>query len=90
MGFAAKARRLPGRVTAGAFILNAGLGKWSASEEAAARLHGMAVGTYPFLARLKPKDFARLLSIGEITLGTALLLPVVPAGLTVDALTDRS
>jgi len=47
----------------------------------------MAVGTYPFLAKLKPKDFARLLSVSEITLGTALLLPVVPvavagAGLT--------
>ena len=79
MSFSAKARRLPGRLTAGAFILNAGLGKWSASEETAARLHGTAVGTYPFLAQIKPKDFARLLSIGEIALGSALLLPVVPA-----------
>jgi hypothetical protein len=87
MGFAAKARRLPGRVTAGAFILNAGLGKWSADEEAAARLHGMAVGTYPFLARLKPKDFARLLSAGEIALGSALLLPVVPAAVAGAGLT---
>ena len=79
MSFSAKARRLPGRLAAGAFILNTGLGKWSASEETAARLHGTAVGTYPFLARIKPKDFARLLSIGEIALGSALLLPVVPA-----------
>jgi hypothetical protein len=79
MSFSAKARRLPGRLAAGAFILNTGLGKWSADEEAAARLHRMAVGTYPFLARVKPKDFARLLSIGEIALGSALLLPVVPA-----------
>ncbi len=79
MSFSAKARRLPGRLAAGAFILNAGLGKWSADEETAARLHGMAAGTYPFLARLKPKDFARLLSAGEIALGAALLLPVVPA-----------
>jgi hypothetical protein len=87
MGFAAKARRLPGRVTAGAFILNAGLGKWSADEETAARLHGMAVGTYPMLARLKPKDFARLLSAGEIALGSALLLPVVPAAVAGAGLT---
>jgi hypothetical protein len=79
MSFSAKARRLPGRMAAGAFILNAGLGKWSADEETAARLHGAAVGTYPFLARIKPKDFARLLSAGEIALGSALLLPVVPA-----------
>jgi uncharacterized membrane protein YphA (DoxX/SURF4 family) len=87
MRISAKARRLPGRLTTGAFILNSGLGKWSADEETAARLHGMAVGTYPFLGKLKPKDFARLLSVGEIALGSALLLPVVPtaaagAGLT--------
>jgi hypothetical protein len=80
MSFSAKARRLPGRLAAGAFILNAGLGKWSADEQAAARLHGMATGTYPFLAKVKPKDFVRLLSVGEIALGSALLLPVVPAG----------
>lgn len=79
MGISAKARRLPGRLAAGAFILNAGLGKWSADEETAARLHGVAAGTYPFLNGVKPKDFARLLSIGEIALGSALLLPVVPA-----------
>jgi len=79
MTFSAKARRLPGRLAAGAFILNAGLGKWSADEQTAARLHGAAVGAYPFLAKVKPKDFARLLSVGEIALGSALLLPVVPA-----------
>jgi uncharacterized membrane protein YphA (DoxX/SURF4 family) len=79
MSFSAKARRLPGRLSAGAFILNAGLGKWNADEETAARLHGMASGTYPFLAKLKPRDFARLLSAGEIAVGSALLLPVVPA-----------
>jgi uncharacterized membrane protein YphA (DoxX/SURF4 family) len=79
MKISAKARRLPGRLATGAFILNSGLGKWSADEETAARLHGMAVGTYPFLGKLKPKDFARLLSVGEIALGSALLLPVVPA-----------
>jgi uncharacterized membrane protein YphA (DoxX/SURF4 family) len=79
MSISARARRLPGRLAAGAFILNAGLGKLSADEEAAARLHGMAAGTYPFLAKIQPKDFARLLAIGEIALGSALLLPVVPA-----------
>jgi uncharacterized membrane protein YphA (DoxX/SURF4 family) len=79
MSFSARARRLPGRLVAGAFILNAGLGKLSADEQTAGRLHGMAVGTYPFLAKIQPKDFARLLAIGEIALGSALLLPVVPA-----------
>ncbi len=74
-----KARHLPQRIATGAFILNSGIGKWSANEETAAQVHGFAVGTYPFLAKLKPKDFVRLLAASEIALGTALLLPVVPA-----------
>lgn len=44
-------------------------------------LHGRASGTYPFLASMKPKDFVRLLSAAEITLGSALLLPIVPGWL---------
>lgn len=87
MSFAVKARRAPGRIAAGAFILNSGLGKWSATEETAAHLHSMAVGTYPFLARLKPGDFARLLSASEIALGAALLVPAVPSGLGAAGLT---
>jgi hypothetical protein len=86
MRIAALMRRQPGRITTGAFILNAGLGKWSADEETAARLHGMAAGSYPFLAKLKPKDFAKLLSASEIALGSALLLPVVPDALAAAAL----
>jgi hypothetical protein len=66
-----KARHLPPRMVTGVFILNAGLGKWNADEERAARLHGFAVGTYPFLSKLKPKDFAKLLAAAEITLGSA-------------------
>jgi uncharacterized membrane protein YphA (DoxX/SURF4 family) len=90
MGISARARRLPSRLATGAFILNSGISKWSADEQTAARLHAMAAGSYPFLNRLKPKDFARLLSVGEIALGSALLLPAVPAfaagaGLTVFA-----
>ncbi len=90
MGFSAKARRLPGRLTAGAFVLNSGLSKWNADEETAGRLHGMAAGVYPFLGRLKPKDFARLLSAGEIAIGAALLLPAVPAALAGASLTAFS
>lgn len=50
----------------------------------------MAVGTYPFLARMSPKDFTRLLAASEIALGSALLLPVVPAGLAGAGLTAFS
>jgi hypothetical protein len=81
MSFSAKARRLPERVAAGAFTLDMGLSKWNADEQTAAALHGMAAKSYPFLGKMKPKDFVRLLSVAEIALGSALLLPVVPAGL---------
>jgi uncharacterized membrane protein YphA (DoxX/SURF4 family) len=79
MGLPVKARHLPPRIAAGAFIINAGVGKWSADEETAARLHGFASGAYPFLTKLKPQDFARLLAVAEITVGSALLLPVIPS-----------
>ena len=85
-----KARHLPPRIAAGAFILNSGVGKWSADDETAAQLHGFATGTYPFLGKLKPRDFVRLLSVSEIALGAALLLPVVPAAVAGAGLTAFS
>jgi hypothetical protein len=81
MGISIKVRQLPPRLAAGAFILNSGVGKLSADEKTAAYLHGFAAGTYPFLHKLKPQDFVRLLAGAEITLGVALLLPVIPAAL---------
>ena len=76
-----KPHQLPVRIATGAFMLNSGIGKLSADEETAAGLHGFATGTYPFLGKLKPKDFTRLLGATEIALGTALLVPAVPAAL---------
>jgi hypothetical protein len=75
------------RTAAGAFILNAGVGKWSGSEETATGVHGMAVGTYPFLAAVPPRRFLKLLAAAEIGLGAALLTPLVPAGVAGAALT---
>jgi uncharacterized membrane protein YphA (DoxX/SURF4 family) len=76
-----KARQLPPRIVTGAFFLNSGIGKLKADEATAAQLHGFAAGTYPFLKKLKPADFVRLLAVSEITLGAALLIPVVPEAL---------
>ncbi len=90
MGLPVKLRHLPQRIATGAFILNAGIGKLNADEETAAQLHGFAVGTYPFLAKLKPQDFAKLLGGTEIALGAALLLPIVPSVLAGAALTAFS
>lgn len=81
MTLAAKLRRAPGRVVTGAFILNAGLGKLNVSDEQAQGIHGMAAGAYPVCAKIPPKPFVKSLAITEITLGSALLAPVVPAGL---------
>jgi hypothetical protein len=85
--FSIKPRQLPSRIAAGAFILNSGIGKLSADEATAATLHGFAAGAYPFLNKIKPKDFVRILAISEVALGGALLVPFVPdilagAGLT--------
>jgi uncharacterized membrane protein YphA (DoxX/SURF4 family) len=85
-----KPRQLPARIATGAFMLNSGIGKLSANEEAAASVHGFATGTYPFLGKFKPKDFARLLGATEIVLGTALIVPVVPEALAGAALAAYS
>lgn len=87
MGLPVKFADIAPRVATGAFILNSGLGKRNVDEEHAAGLHGMASGTYPFLGKLEPKQFAKLLSTGEILLGGALLAPVVPTALAGVALT---
>ncbi len=79
MIFSVKARHLPPRIATGAFIINSGIGKLKANEETAAQVHGFAAGTYPFLKKLKPQDFVRILAASEIALGSALLLPVVPS-----------
>jgi hypothetical protein len=78
---------VPLRLVAGAFILNSGVSKWSAGEEAAAGMHGMASGTYPFLKSVEAPQFLKLLSASEIALGSALLLPFVPAAVAGAGLT---
>jgi len=79
MGLPVKLHHLPQRIATGAFILNSGISKLNADEATAEQLHGFAVGTYPFLAKLKPKDFAKLLGGAEVALGSALVLPIIPS-----------
>ncbi|RTL66110.1 MAG: hypothetical protein EKK42_18320 [Pseudonocardiaceae bacterium] len=75
------------RATAGAFILNTGIGKWSGDEKQAAGVHGMAKSTYPFLDAVAPQPFLKGLAAGEIALGAALLAPFVPAAVAGAGLT---
>jgi hypothetical protein len=85
-----KISHIPPRLAAGAFILNAGIGKLSVDDEAAGRVHSMAAGTYPFLAKIDPPKFVRGLAMGEIGVASVLLAPVVPAWLAGAVLTGFS
>ena len=78
------------RVSAGAFILNSGLGKRDVPAEAAAGMHGFATGTYPFLKSVPPEQFVKGLSTAEILIGGALLTPFVPTALAGALLTGFS
>jgi hypothetical protein len=87
MNLRVKPWHLPPRVITGAYFLNSGLSKRGADDATAGQLHGFAAGTYPFLGKLDAKQFTRLLSTAEIAIGTALVLPVVPAWLAGAGLT---
>ena len=71
-------RHLPTRLATGAYVLHAGMEKWHANPDQAARMHAMAAGAFPVLGKLAPTTFLRLLAAAEITTGAALLTPVVP------------
>jgi uncharacterized membrane protein YphA (DoxX/SURF4 family) len=70
-------RNVPTRLAAGAYVLHSGIEKWSGGPEQAAGVHGMAAGAFPVLKGLKPTEFLKVLSVGEIAVGAALLAPVV-------------
>ncbi|MFF0449064.1 hypothetical protein ACFYT4_22105 [Streptomyces sp. NPDC004609] len=84
------ALQVPLRLPVGAFFLNSGLSKRGADQATAEGLQQFAALTYPFLAKLGARRFARLLSTGELAIATALLLPVVPAAVAGAALTAFS
>ncbi|MDX6743983.1 hypothetical protein [Actinocorallia sp. A-T 12471] len=74
-----RAGHAPGRISAGAYVLHSGLGKWSGDDQQAAGIHGMAAGAYPFLGKIPPRRFLRAVAAAEIATGAALLIPFVPA-----------
>ena len=78
------------RISAGAFILNSGLSKRGTDEATAAGIHGFAAGSYPFLKKLEPQQFAKVLSTTEIAVGTILLTPFVPTAVAGMVLTGFS
>ena len=83
-------RNVPARLATGAYILHAGLEKWNGTPERANGVHGAAMGAYPFLGKIPPETFLKVLAAAEIGTGAALLLPVVPNKLAGAALTAFS
>jgi uncharacterized membrane protein YphA (DoxX/SURF4 family) len=83
-------RNLPTRLATGAYILHAGWAKWHGNEEQAAGVHGMASGAFPTFKAMEPTDFLKMLSVGEMAVGAALLAPVVPPAIAGAALTGFS
>jgi uncharacterized membrane protein YphA (DoxX/SURF4 family) len=73
-----RAWAIPLRLAAGGYVLDSGIGKWHADDDTATYLQGFASGTYPFLGKLDPATFAKALAAGEVGLGAALLIPLVP------------
>jgi uncharacterized membrane protein YphA (DoxX/SURF4 family) len=80
-------RNIPPRVATGVMILHTGLQKWNGTEEQAKGVHAMAAGAFPFLAKVPPATFLKALSVAEISVGAALLIPIVPNKLAGAALT---
>ena len=85
-----KFSNIPLRAVAGAYILHSGLDKWSADEDTAKAVHGMASGTYPVFESMPPTRFLRLLAAGEIATGAVLLAPLVSTAKAGAALTGFS
>lgn len=73
-----KFHHVPPRLACGAFILNTGVTKRSLDAEGATGLRDQAANAFPFLKQVDPMRFGKALSAFEITLGTALLAPMVP------------
>jgi uncharacterized membrane protein YphA (DoxX/SURF4 family) len=84
------ARSIPGRIVTGTYIFHAGLEKWSADEDRAAAVHGMAAGAYPAFKDVPPTLFVKALSASELATGALLLSPFVSNAAAGAALTAFS
>ena len=90
MGLPITLSEIAPRISAGAFILNSGLGKRDADAATAEGMHGFAAGAYPFLKSVPPQQFVQGLATAEIVIGAALLTPFVPTFVAGAALTAFS
>ena len=73
--------RLPSaalRIPTGAYIFDAGLGKFQVDKEGAEGLRDMAADGIPQLGQIDAETFATGLASAETALGAALLCPLIP------------
>lgn len=82
--------QIPLRLTAGAFVLNSGLGKRNLPDEAAEGMRDMAANGIPALADLSPAQFRTFITVSEVGIGGMLLAPFVPGWLAGSALSAFS
>lgn len=66
------------RVPTGAYILNAGLGKFEAKGEAAEGLRDLGATGIPAIKEFDAETFAKALATAETALGAGLLCPFIP------------
>lgn len=69
------------RLVTGAYILNSGVGKLGMAPEHSSGLQDMASQVIPQVAQIDSDQFGKYLGYGEIALGSALLVPIVPTRL---------
>ncbi len=66
------------RAIPGAYILNSGINKFGMDEGTITYLRDEAAKGMPMFADMAPGDFQKVLGFGELSVGAALLLPMVP------------
>lgn len=76
---AAKLRRAPGRLAAGALILHSGRQKLAGDAAFAQGVHAVFCMTYPQFKSVSPTVLLKTLAALEITVGSVLLLPLFGA-----------
>ena len=74
-----KPSHMPLRLTTGGYILNAGVDLLDGAAQGADEIHGTAVAAFPVLDSVDPQTVTTMLAASEITLGGALVTPLVPS-----------
>jgi uncharacterized membrane protein YphA (DoxX/SURF4 family) len=90
MDLPVSARRMPVRVATGVWILHSGIEKWFGDEDQAKFHHAMTVNAFPFVKKVPPRRFLRILAACEIATGTVMLAPFISPARAGTALTAFS